>query len=175
MASMALETVLSRGSRLVIGLAVVLVYGWLTFNAAPADEPVDVIVKKKLADTKPASTDEEFIRRIYLDLTGVLPTVDDTTKFLANKDPSELAAWFNPAQASRGTILPPLMHCGVEYVRAVSRAKLPVRERLLCYPTVIVVWYSRQFRGIAGGYRRRLAGFLQSLKWSGRTPSVFRD
>lgn len=87
MVNLALERRLIRGVRLAIGLAALLVYGWLTLNAAPADERVDAIVKKKLAEPKPASTDEEFLRRIYLDLTGALPTPEATAKFLADQDP----------------------------------------------------------------------------------------
>ena len=32
------------------------------------------------------STDEEFLRRVYMDATGVLPTADEVRQFLANKD-----------------------------------------------------------------------------------------
>src|SRR5439155_535328 len=32
------------------------------------------------------STDEEFIRRVYVDATGLLPTADDVRQFLASKD-----------------------------------------------------------------------------------------
>ena len=36
-------------------------------------------------------TDEEFIRRIYLDVCGVLPTVSELKKFVANPDPDRRA------------------------------------------------------------------------------------
>ena len=34
------------------------------------------------------TTDEEFLRRIYLDLTGRLPEVEAIRKFLSDKDPT---------------------------------------------------------------------------------------
>ena len=41
-----------------------------------------------LASSGPC-TDEEFFRRIYLDAIGTLPTPDDVTRFLADKDPKK--------------------------------------------------------------------------------------
>src|SRR5215510_8572408 len=35
------------------------------------------------------STDEEFLRRVYLDATGLLPTPDKVREFLADKDPQK--------------------------------------------------------------------------------------
>lgn len=83
MASMALESKFGGGVRVAIGLAAFLCYGWVVFNAAPADEGG----KPKPAEAKTASTDEEFLRRVYLDLTGQLPSREDMAKFLADKDP----------------------------------------------------------------------------------------
>jgi hypothetical protein len=36
-------------------------------------------------------TDQEFIRRVYLDLCGILPTSDDTRKFLESTDRNKRA------------------------------------------------------------------------------------
>lgn len=38
----------------------------------------------------PLSSDEEFVRRIYLDLTGRIPTVDQTLAFLKSRDRAQL-------------------------------------------------------------------------------------
>jgi hypothetical protein len=50
---------------------------------------IDDLVLEKLESLKlppsPRSTDSEFIRRIYLDTIGVLPTADETRSFLADK------------------------------------------------------------------------------------------
>ncbi len=50
---------------------------------------IDNLVLEKLASLNlppsPRSTDSEFIRRVFLDTIGVLPTADETRSFLANK------------------------------------------------------------------------------------------
>src|SRR4051794_3735250 len=42
-------------------------------------------------DVKPAqrSNDAEFLRRIYLDLVGVIPTYEETVAFLDSKEPDK--------------------------------------------------------------------------------------
>lgn len=56
--------------------------------APPSNNYIDDLVNAKLQQLQfvPAKTcsDEEFIRRVYLDLLGVLPTVDETSAFLAD-------------------------------------------------------------------------------------------
>jgi Protein of unknown function (DUF1549)/Protein of unknown function (DUF1553) len=44
----------------------------------------------KLA-TSPVCTDEEFLRRVYLDITGVIPTPEQSTAFLSSREPSKRA------------------------------------------------------------------------------------
>jgi Protein of unknown function (DUF1549)/Protein of unknown function (DUF1553) len=44
--------------------------------------------QKKITSAKPA-TDGEFLRRIYLDLAGSVPTYEETTAFLTSKDPAK--------------------------------------------------------------------------------------
>lgn len=54
---------------------------------------IDEEIFKKLADSKvrsaPLSTDEEFLRRVTLDLTGRIPSPADVRSFLANSDPDK--------------------------------------------------------------------------------------
>ncbi len=61
------------------------------WNPPPANNFVDDHVYAKLQQLKfePSGlcTDEEFLRRVYLDLIGLLPTVDATKKFLADPAP----------------------------------------------------------------------------------------
>jgi hypothetical protein len=53
--------------------------------------------KNKLS---PATTDEQFLRRIRLDLTGQLPTVDEIEAFRADKDPAKRSTWVDKLQAT---------------------------------------------------------------------------
>ena len=61
------------------------------WNPPPANNFVDDHVYAKLQQLKfePSGlcTDEEFLRRVYLDLIGLLPSVDETKKFLADPAP----------------------------------------------------------------------------------------
>jgi Protein of unknown function (DUF1549)/Protein of unknown function (DUF1553) len=64
--------------------------GPLHAQAKPLREVIDAAVrdtweKEKITPAKPAS-DGEFLRRIYLDLTGSVPTYEETIAFLDNKD-----------------------------------------------------------------------------------------
>jgi hypothetical protein len=54
---------------------------------------IDDLVLKKLKDLNiepsPRSSDSEFIRRVYLDTIGTLPTADATRNFLSSSDPKK--------------------------------------------------------------------------------------
>jgi hypothetical protein len=61
-----------------------------------APEPanyIDHLTNQKLRQLKyvpaPTCTDSEFLRRAHLDLIGILPTVQETTDFLADADPEK--------------------------------------------------------------------------------------
>lgn len=60
---------------------------------APLRDVIDAQIKaawakEKLTPAKPA-TDAEFLRRVYLDLTGSIPTYDETVKFLDDRSPDK--------------------------------------------------------------------------------------
>src|SRR6185369_14355042 len=61
----------------------------------PESNPVDRATAKKWRELNisPSElcTDEVFIRRVSLDLTGTLPSAEDVTAFLADKDPNKRA------------------------------------------------------------------------------------
>jgi hypothetical protein len=61
----------------------------------PENNYVDkhVFAKLKMLNILPSEvcTDQEFIRRTYMDVCGVLPTPQETQKFLASKDPQKRA------------------------------------------------------------------------------------
>jgi Protein of unknown function (DUF1553)/Protein of unknown function (DUF1549) len=52
----------------------------------------------------PASGDSEFVRRIYLDLTGRIPTVDQVTQFLGSADPGKRTALIEELLASQAYV-----------------------------------------------------------------------
>src|SRR5262245_53974091 len=69
---------------------------WLrasTEAIGPAE--IDRLVGRELraAGVRPAgrTTDEQFVRRVYLDLTGRLPLPADVTEFVADPDPRKRA------------------------------------------------------------------------------------
>jgi hypothetical protein len=63
--------------------------------AAELTKLIDQEINKRLQAEKVKSTglcsDEEFIRRVYLDIVGVIPTADKVTAFLASKEPNKRA------------------------------------------------------------------------------------
>ncbi len=76
------------------------VFGATTFSpgraaAAPPMHPVDREIQAKLRQlnmaSSPLCTDEEFIRRVNLDLLGTLPSAGDVRGFVASADPAKRA------------------------------------------------------------------------------------
>ena len=63
------------------------------WQAQPVHNYIDELVDKKLQHTKtlasPLCRDEEFIRRVYLDLTGLPPTAAEVLAFLADERPTQ--------------------------------------------------------------------------------------
>jgi hypothetical protein len=56
---------------------------------------IDALLDKSLVSTKtpvsPMTSDEEFVRRVYLDVTGKLPTIDEMRSFVQAKDKAKRA------------------------------------------------------------------------------------
>ncbi len=63
------------------------------WNDPQVNNYIDVAVDDKLKQLKylPSDlcTDEEFIRRVYLDVIGILPTLEEVTAFAADEDPAK--------------------------------------------------------------------------------------
>jgi hypothetical protein len=66
-----------------------------TKDAAALARLIDAEIDKKLAEAKipasPGCTDEEFLRRAYLDITGVIPTPEKAKAFLDDPTPDKRA------------------------------------------------------------------------------------
>jgi hypothetical protein len=50
------------------------------------DRFIDAKLREKKIETLPIASDEQFVRRIYLDAIGRIPTLDETRDFLSSKD-----------------------------------------------------------------------------------------
>ncbi|HET6573854.1 MAG TPA: DUF1549 and DUF1553 domain-containing protein [Fimbriiglobus sp.] len=72
--------------------------------AAAVAQMIDEHIDRKLAEAKvpagPAASDDEFLRRAYLDLTGVIPTAAKTRAFLDSTDPQKRAKLIDELLAS---------------------------------------------------------------------------
>jgi hypothetical protein len=55
------------------------------------DELVDAKLRQLQYNPSGLCSDEEFLRRVYLDLIGLLPTVEETNAFLADESPEKRA------------------------------------------------------------------------------------
>lgn len=66
-----------------------------TRDAAAIARLIDAEVLRKLEEAKltpsPLCSDEEFVRRAYLDLTGVIPSMERAKKFIDSTDPNKRA------------------------------------------------------------------------------------
>jgi hypothetical protein len=64
-----------------------------TFPETPENNYVDALVDAKLKKLRIAPSglcsDEEFLRRVYLDIVGLLPTTEEYTRFMSNPEPTK--------------------------------------------------------------------------------------
>ncbi len=64
-------------------------------NAADLSRQIDLVIRQQLDTNKvavsPRSSDAEFLRRAYLDVTGVIPTAEQAKAFLDSTDPDKRA------------------------------------------------------------------------------------
>jgi len=73
----------------------------------------------------PLASDEEFARRIYLDLTGTIPTVAELTAFLADTDKDKRAKLIDKLLASPGYARRMAWHFDVMLMERGRDAKVP--------------------------------------------------
>jgi hypothetical protein len=72
--------------------------------ADPLHRRIDTLVAAGSAGAKPAppAADAEFLRRVYLDLAGTIPTAAEARKFLADKSPDKRAKLIDQLLAGPG-------------------------------------------------------------------------
>lgn len=58
-------------------------------SAAKIDKLVDANHVKYKVKANPLTSDDQFVRRVYLDITGTIPTYKQTRGFLMNRDPDK--------------------------------------------------------------------------------------
>jgi hypothetical protein len=89
--------VMARFDTTTVGCQVIVVPKDLAFTFPQVEERnyVDKLIDDKLRKLRIAPsglcTDEEFLRRVSIDITGMLPTVAEHDKFLADPDPQKRA------------------------------------------------------------------------------------
>src|SRR5438552_2071786 len=70
---------------------------------APVSQRIDHHIQKGLKESPgPRAGEEEFLRRIYLNLTGVVPSVEDARAFLSDKAADKRAKLVDKLLASEG-------------------------------------------------------------------------
>jgi len=76
----------------------------LKATAAKIDELVNAkLAKEKITPNKPAS-DEVFVRRVYLDVVGRIPNLQETTEFLKSSAPEKRSQLIDKLIASEGYV-----------------------------------------------------------------------
>ena len=122
------------------------------FQPTPAltENFIDQHVVAKLNDLKiqpsELASDEEFLRRVSLDLIGLQPTADEVRKFLADADPAKRTKtidalftrpefvdhwslkWGDLLQNSRVRLSEPVLYAFREWIRNAVAANLPLDE-----------------------------------------------
>ncbi|MCX7664079.1 MAG: DUF1549 and DUF1553 domain-containing protein [Gemmataceae bacterium] len=84
--------VMARFSTFTVGSPFIMLPKGLKFDFpnVPENNYIDTLIHKKLRDLRMAPselcTDEDFVRRVYIDVVGLLPTVEEYEKFM--KDPA---------------------------------------------------------------------------------------
>ena len=131
------------------GVTVLAAVGAFTPTPVP-DNLIDKPVVEKLNRLKIApsgiATDEEFLRRVYLDLIGVQPKPDEVRAFLADADPKKRdklvdalferpefvdhwsLKWGDLLQNSRNSVSSPAMFQFREFIRGAVAANTPMDE-----------------------------------------------
>ncbi len=74
----------------------------ITASARKIDELVAANYELHQVTPNPRTTDEQFVRRIYLDITGTIPTFQETSRFLSSPDPDKRSKLIDQLLGSDG-------------------------------------------------------------------------
>ncbi len=110
------------------------------------DKPVVEKLNRLKISPSPLCTDEEYLRRVYLDVIGLQPKPDEVKAFLADRDPKKRAAvleklferpefidqwslkWGDLLQNSRNTVSSPAVFQFREFIRSAVASNMPLDE-----------------------------------------------
>jgi hypothetical protein len=87
--------VMARFSTFTVGVPIIVLPKALKFDFPPVPENnyIDTLVNAKLKKLRIAPSDlcsdEAFLRRVYIDVIGVLPTVEEYNRFMSSKAPNK--------------------------------------------------------------------------------------
>ena len=114
-------------SRLVAAVLLFVVTG-----SALASDPLHARIDRRIADgfgepkaTAPRATDDEFVRRVYLDLSGTTPTVAELNDFLADSSKDKREKLIDKLLASPGYARRMAWHFDVMLMERRPDAKVP--------------------------------------------------
>lgn len=74
----------------------------IALGQAPLPQRIDQHIQKGLKDAAPRADDAEFLRRVYLNLTGVIPSTQEARAFLADTTPDKRVQLVDKLLASDG-------------------------------------------------------------------------
>jgi len=113
--------------------------------AAHVDKLILEKLKEEKVDASALSSDEEFVRRIHLDLTGKIPSAAEATAFLDSKDSKKREKLIDELLASKDF---------GKYLADVWQASLLPRDsdnrRMLQYYPRLTEWLEKQFNDNPG-------------------------
>lgn len=151
-AGMAGETaIVARFERTFAATNVLVLSSTKGFSPAPVPEQlVDKHVIEKLnrlqVPPSPVAGDEEFLRRVYLDLIGIQPKPDEIRAFTSSQDPNKRLLvidslferaefvdhwslkWGDLLQNSRNSVSQPSVYLFREFIRGAVAENMPVNE-----------------------------------------------
>lgn len=114
-------------------LLLLFTVSWLFMPSSRAGElakRIDAIIKKQAdGELAPVSSDAEFLRRIYLDLNGIIPTHEETVAFLNDRD-----------QNKRTKLIDTLLNNGRYAVRMREAFSVMLLERRIGNITPVASW-----------------------------------
>ncbi len=105
---------------------------WLALQPVPSGPPLHSEIDRLVAAAQPnyakqaapLANDAEFLRRVYLDLTGTIPTATEARAFLADRDPKKREKLIDRLLASHGYARRMAQHFDVTFMERRPDAKV---------------------------------------------------